>query len=194
MYKLTFEVDDNWKDLTLGESIAVNGVCLTVTEFSNTTFSADVSIPTLKDSTLGSLSINREVNLERSLKLSDRLGGHIVQGHVDGTGRVISVVKKDDNLIIKIHVEKMIHELVALKASIAVDGVSLTVQDVGIDDFKIVIIPHSCEKTILEKLRVGDAVNIEADLFAKYAKHFLKQDVSDKSDKDLKAKLSNFLY
>lgn len=191
MYKLIFDLENTWDDITLGESIAVNGVCLTVTEFSNRSFSADVSIPTLQDTTLSKLSINSIVNLERSLRLGDRFGGHIVQGHVDGVGRVVSSIKKDDNLIIKITAGRKLLDLIILKASIAIDGVSLTVQGVDLNDFTLVIIPHSAKKTTLEKLRIGSEINIEVDMFAKYSKYFLTQYNETDKDIDLRKKIDS---
>jgi riboflavin synthase len=182
MYKLTFYVDKMWKDLELGESIAVNGVCLTVTEFTSSSFTTDISLPTLRDSSMYYLNNGMEVNLERSLQLGDRLGGHIVQGHVDGVGKVISSTKKDTNLIIKIAVDYKLHKLIARKASIAVDGVSLTVQDVASDSFTIVIIPHSVKCTNLLQLKIGDKVNIEIDVLAKYVEHFLGSQKEDKPE------------
>ena len=173
MCRITFDVDGLWNDLVLGESIAVNGVCLTVADFTANSFSADISLPTMKDTTLAGYSLRRELNFERSMKLGGRLGGHIVQGHVDGVGKIISFTKRNDNLIIKISTEYKLHKLIAPKASITVDGVSLTIQDLESRCFTIVIIPHSAEHTNLHMLRVGEKVNIEIDVLAKYVKHFL---------------------
>jgi riboflavin synthase len=174
MYKLSFQIHGIWNNLVLGESIAVNGVCLTVTEITHDSFSADISLPTLRDSTMNNLNVGESLNLERSLQVGERLGGHIVQGHVDGTGKIISCTKKDDNLIIKVSVEHKLHKLIAPKASIAVNGVSLTIQDLSSNSFTIVIIPHSARNTNLQLLKGGCKVNIEIDVLAKYVHHFAK--------------------
>jgi riboflavin synthase len=172
MYRITINVDDIWNDLTLGESIAVNGVCVTVTEFTANSFSADISMITLRDTTMKDLKPGTNVNLERCIQVGERFGGHIVQGHVDGTGKIISCINRDDNLIIRISVEYKMHKLITPKASIAVDGVSLTVQDLDSNTFTIVIIPHSAKNTNLQLLKTGCKVNIEIDVLAKYVYHF----------------------
>ena len=172
MSLLTFRVNEIWNDLVLGESIAVNGVCLTVIEILSDSFSADISLPTLRDSTMKNLKVGECINLERSLQVGERLGGHIVQGHVDGIGKIISCVKKDDNIILMISVEHKLHKLIAPKASITVDGISLTVQDLSSSSFTIVIIPHSAKNTNLQLMKVGKQVNIEIDVLAKYVYHF----------------------
>ena len=189
MYEITIDIDLIWDDIVLGESIAVDGVCLTVTKFTKNSFSADISLPTLKDTTFEIMKLGNKVNLERSLKIGDRLGGHLVQGHVDGVGRVISSFIEKNNLILKISAEKRLNELICLKSSIAVNGVSLTVQEKCSDSFGLVIIPHSAKITNLPILKTGVTVNIEIDVLAKYVKNFL----NDNKDKDLKSKILNFL-
>ena len=173
--KTTIAVPDIWKDLALGESIAVNGVCLTVTGFTTDSFFADISIITLQDTTIKSLKIGANLNLERCMKVGERFGGHIVQGHVDGVGKIISTIKKGANLLIKISTEQKLQKLIANKASIAIDGVSLTVQQLGHRSFTVLIVPHSAKNTDLSSLRVGDIVNIEIDVLAKYVHHFSKK-------------------
>ncbi|MCF7790892.1 MAG: riboflavin synthase [Victivallales bacterium] len=185
MYEITFTVKQNWQDLEIGESIAVDGVCLTAKKFDADSFVADISLPTLKDTTLSKLKNGSKVNLERSLKVGGRLGGHIVQGHVDGTGRILSVRTHDNNITVKIAPNRKLLELIILKASIAVNGVSLTVQDKQADSFSVVIIPHSAENTNLPALKTGDSVNIEIDVLAKYVKHFLNSGRQENSLKSL---------
>lgn len=152
-----------------GESIAVNGVCLTVTRFDGGRFTADVSPETLNATTLGHLRRGSRVNLERALRLSDRLGGHLVTGHVDCVAR-LTALNRDGNawrLAFKLDDPGTVRLLVA-KGSVAVDGISLTVNQVDADSFSVTIIPHTFEATTLHNVQVGDAVNIETDLIGKY--------------------------
>jgi len=152
-----------------GESIAVNGVCLTVTRFGDGRFTADVSPETLGATTLGRLRQGSRVNLERALRLSDRLGGHLVTGHVDSVAR-LAELSRDSNawrLSFKLDDPATARLLVA-KGSVAVDGISLTVNQVDADIFRVAIIPHTFEATTLHICRVGDPVNIETDLIGKY--------------------------
>ena len=156
----------------VGDSIAVNGVCLTVTRINNYGFCADVMPETLKRSSLGGLSSGSKVNLERALLVTSRLDGHIVSGHIDGTG-VIDSFNKDDNAIwVKINTTPGVLRYIVNKGSVAVDGISLTVAEVDDSSFKVSIIPHSQDETTLVKRKIGDVVNIENDMVAKYIEKF----------------------
>ena len=171
--RLTIAAGKVLEDVKLGDSIAVNGVCLTVTEFSFASFVADVMPETMKRSNLGSLGPGARVNLERALRLSDRLGGHIVSGHIDGMGQIIGK-KQDDNAIwISIEAPPAILRYIIEKGSVAIDGISLTVAYVDDHSFKVSIIPHTQDETTLVGLKVGTKVNLENDLTAKYIEKFL---------------------
>lgn len=163
-------VHDN---LSLGESIAVNGVCLTVTGWDSDSFSLDVSPETLRTTTLGSLPPRTAVNLERALRLSDRLGGHLVAGHVDCVGTVRQKRKEHNAVYFEFAAPAPALRYVVAKGSVAIDGVSLTVNQVFSDRFSIMVIPHSLEQTCLKERRVGDPVNIETDLIGRYVERFV---------------------
>lgn len=171
--KLTLKASKILENIKLGDSISTNGVCLTVTSFSNNTFTVDVMPETMRKTNLGQLRQGSLVNLERALKVSDRLGGHIVSGHVDGTG-VIRDFKVEDNatwVIIETNVEVI--KYIIPKGSIAIDGTSLTVVEVVDNFFRVSIIPITKEETILLKKKVGDEVNLECDIVGKYIERFL---------------------
>ena len=151
-----------------GDSIAVNGVCLTVVEVSGGAFTADVMRETLDRSGLGKLTAGDRVNLERAAALGDRLGGHLVQGHVDGTGTVTGREPAEHGELVRISLPPELARYVVAKGSIAVDGVSLTVVDVTDTDFSVSLIPTTLELTTLGHRRPGDLVNLEVDVVAKY--------------------------
>jgi riboflavin synthase len=155
-------------DLAAGDSIAVNGVCLTALEPSTDGFAADVMPETLRRSSLGPLGAGDEVNLELPLRASDRLGGHMVQGHVDGTGTVEDVREEGFSRVVRVAASADLLRYVVEKGSIAVDGVSLTVSAVDDDAFEISLIPETLERTTLGSAAPGRAVNLEVDLLAKY--------------------------
>ena len=170
---LTIAAETVLKDVHLGDSIAVNGVCLTVTSFSKNQFTADVMHETLNRSSLGTLRPGSHVNLERAMKADGRFGGHIVSGHIDGTG-TITDIKKDDNAIwytIKTPPELM--RFIIEKGSITIDGISLTVAKVTAQDFSVSIIPHTAAQTTLSLRKVGDIVNLENDVIGKYVEKLL---------------------
>jgi riboflavin synthase len=154
------------EDIQIGDSIAVNGVCLTVTALQGSHFQALVSQAT-QQCTVG-LDTAHAVNLEKALRLSDRLGGHIVSGHVDGVGQVIRLEVLDNCWKLSVRAPHAISRYIAVKGSICVDGVSLTVNEVLQDDFSVNIIPHTLEKTTLAQLGVGSRVNLEVDMLARY--------------------------
>ena len=162
-----------FENFELGESIAVNGVCLTVVRFSEHYFECDVSSETLRRTNLGGLRNGDGVNLERALRLGDRLGGHLVSGHVDGTGKVAAVTPSGESLAIRIEAPHELMRYVVEKGSIAIDGASLTVNAVERAAFEIMLIPHS--QSVLEPdfWRVGRTVNIECDMIGKYVEKLL---------------------
>lgn len=160
-------------DLKIGDSVAVNGVCLTVTTLSSNSFTADVMSETLSRSSLGALTRNSPVNLERAMAANGRFGGHIVSGHIDGTG-TIETIKKDDNAIwYSIKASEKLMRYIVEKGSIAIDGISLTVAKVTKDSFSVSIIPHTVKATILGTKGTGDIVNLENDVVGKYIERFL---------------------
>ncbi len=162
-------------DLSMGESIAVNGVCLTVTGWDHAGFTLDVSPETLRTTTLGTLLPRTAVNLERALRLSDRLGGHLVAGHVDSIGTVRQKRKEHNAVYFEFAAPSASLRYIVAKGSVAIDGVSLTVNQVYSDRFSIMVIPHSLEQTCLKERRVGDTVNIETDLIGRYVERFVAQ-------------------
>lgn len=156
------------RKLEPGESIAVNGVCLTARRCSSQGFEADVIRETLEATTLGSLKPGSKVNLERSLRLGDSLGGHFVTGHVDEVARIIHIERAGNNRTFSIRAGKKILTLIASKGSVTVDGISLTVQKVRGSVFEVGLVPHTLKETSLGEKKSGDAVNLEADLIARY--------------------------
>ena len=161
------------EDIHLGDSIAVNGVCLTATSFSPTGFTADVMHETLNRSALAQLRPGSPVNLERAMAANGRFGGHIVAGHVDGVGTVRSVEKDDNAIWYTIAAGPEVLKYVVEKGSITIDGVSLTVARVGADRFSVSLIPHTAAVTVLGRKRPGDVVNLETDVIGKYVEKLL---------------------
>lgn len=180
-------------DVRLGDSIAVNGVCLTVTQVLSDGFRADVMAETMRRSSLGSLKVNSPVNLERAMSVNSRFGGHIVSGHIDGTGTIESVVREDNAVWFTIKPGRDILQLIVQKGSITVDGISLTVAGVGSDYFKVSIIPHTLSQTILGVKNKGDIVNLENDIVGKYIHSFLNHDKDIKNENN-DASLMDALY
>ena len=156
-----------------GDSIAVNGVCLTVIDHEGDEFTADVMAETLNRSSLGVLAVGSRVNLERPMALGERLGGHIVQGHVDGTGEIIERQPSDNWEIVKVSLPADLTRYVVEKGSITVDGISLTVVDAGPDYFSVSLIPTTLDLTTLGRKQPGDPVNLEVDVIAKYVERLL---------------------
>ena len=165
--KLTISAEKIFSDLKIGDSVAVNGVCLTASEISGNTFTADVMNETFHRSSLSELKSGSPVNLERAM------AGHIVAGHVDGTG-IITNIRKDDNAVwYTISADSSIMKYIIEKGSVAIDGISLTVAEVLKDSFSVSVIPHTAKETILSQKKLGDTVNLENDLVGKYVEKLL---------------------
>lgn len=176
-----------WGEFELGESIAVNGVCLTAVALHEDGFDTDVSVETLDVTALGALSTGSEVNLEPSVSLGERLGGHLVSGHVDCRGRVVSREADARSIRLVIEIPQEFARYVARKGSVCVDGVSLTVNEVSGNTFDLNIIPHTADVTIIGSYVPGTAVNIEVDLLARYLERLLSKDGDGISLEFLKA-------
>ena len=174
-------------DYAVGESIAVNGVCLTATALRADGFDTDVSTETLSVTSLGDLVIGSKVNLEPSLSFGDRLGGHLVSGHVDCLGRVTAVTKDARSIRLVFDIPAEFARYVAKKGSVCVDGVSLTINAVSASSFDLNIIPHTAETTTINQYSVGTAVNIEVDMLARYVERLLAKDPDGLSVETLKA-------
>ena len=161
------------EDIELGESIAVNGVCETVVKFDNTTFEVNISDETLRVSNLSDLKQGDFVNLERALKLSDRLSGHVVSGHVDLTTRFVKKEKLGEFYNMEFAVMPEFRKYIVKKGSITINGISLTIADINPESFVVAVIPHTFENTNLKELKNNDIVNIETDILAKYIENFV---------------------
>jgi riboflavin synthase len=173
---LVIEANKVLEGTRIGDSISINGVDLTVIEMSADSFSSDASLETLKRSTLGDLRVGGRVNLERALAVGERLGGHMVQGHVDGTGELLSITPEGNAYRVRFGVPAELGRYVAMKGSITVDGISLTVAGLGDDWFEVAIIPHTWRETSLSDLNSGDRVNLEVDVLAKYVERLMQHD------------------
>lgn len=172
--ELSIEASKVLEDVALGDSIAVNGVCLTVTDFSGSMFTADVMHETLDRSSLGALRPGSPVNLERAMKTDGRFGGHIVSGHIDGTGHIRNISRDDNAIWYTIDTSGDILRYIVEKGSIAIDGISLTVASVDESSFKVSIIPHTAANTILAVKKAGDVVNLENDIIGKYVEKLMR--------------------
>ncbi len=173
--RLVLEADRRLEDLRLGESIAVDGVCLTVVRHErDRRFEVDVSDESLRRSTLGTRRIGSRVNLERALRLGDRLGGHLVSGHVDGRGTLVRRERAGGSMGLRVAVASALTRAMVPKGSVAVNGVSLTVNDLDDQGFEVRVIPHTWAETNLVDLAVGDEVNVEVDMLAKMVQRQLR--------------------
>jgi riboflavin synthase len=172
-------------DLQLGESIAVNGACLTVTAWDQSSFSVDISPETMNCTTLGMLRPNQQVNLERALCLADRLGGHLVSGHIDCIATVRRRYQDQNAIRFEFAVPQEVMRYLVVKGSVAVDGISLTVNRVEHDMFSVAVVPHSVEKTTLKLCREGSQVNIETDLLGRYVERLLQGQKTPQSEGNL---------
>ncbi len=170
---LTIRAQTVLEETKIGESIAVNGICLTVTRLSSDGFSADVMHETLNRSALAQLSIGSAVNLERAMPANGRFGGHIVSGHVDGIGYIAQIRRDDTAIWYTIHADPTLLRYVVKKGSITIDGISLTVAALDSKGFSVSTIPHTVSQTNLQQRREGDAVNLETDIIGKYIERLL---------------------
>jgi riboflavin synthase len=173
--RLTLSTRLDLASLKIGDSISVDGVCLTVVRMSGTAFTAEVSPETLRKSTLSAARQGRPVNLETALKMSDPLGGHLVSGHVDGTGEILEVIPEGNSWRYRFGTSREISRYLVEKGSVAVDGISLTVAECGDNEFTVSVIPHTAQSTTLGNKKAGDRVNLENDIIAKYVEKFLRQ-------------------
>ena len=171
--RLTIGAETVLEGTKIGDSIATNGVCLTVTGMTADSFAADVMAETLRRSGLGALQSGSPVNLERAMPADGRFGGHIVSGHIDGTGTVAALRREDNAVWVTVHAAPALLRYIVEKGSIAIDGVSLTVAAVDTDGFSVSIIPHTGAQTILLGKRLGDTVNLECDVIGKYVEKLL---------------------
>ncbi|PGL71802.1 riboflavin synthase [Bacillus sp. AFS055030] len=178
---LTIGASTILEDVHLGDSISVNGVCLTVTDFTKNEFSVDVMPETFQASNLSSLGSSQKVNLERAMAANGRFGGHIVSGHIDGTGKIVSVKAMENAVIYKISIPSQFAKYCLQKGSITIDGTSLTIFEVETDIVTISLIPHTRSHTILGSKKVGDIVNLEFDLLGKYVEKMLGMSETKKS-------------
>jgi len=171
---LSIEASPAFSDVAMGESIAVNGVCLTVVDHSRSTFALDVSPETLRATNLGELRPGDGVNLERSLCLNDRIGGHLVSGHVDGVGMIVDKRPEANALHVDVQAPKHLMRYIVSKGSIALDGISLTVVACHTNGFQVTIIPHTAAVTTIGRKALGATVNLECDMIGKYVEHALQ--------------------
>jgi riboflavin synthase len=179
---LVISADIIFDDLKIGDSVCVNGVCLTATKINSKTFTADVMNETFSRSSLGGLTANSIVNLERAMPANGRFGGHIVSGHIDGMGSIVKISEDDNAVWFTIKCSREIMSYIIEKGSIAIDGISLTVAKVTWDSFSVSVIPHTLKNTALLTKGVGSVVNLENDMVGKYIENFLKaQGPSEKS-------------
>ena len=160
----------------VGDSVNINGACLTAVEIANNRFTVDVTPETLRRTNLGLLKPGDAVDLERALSVTDRIGGHIVQGHVEATGKVISVEPDGDSLVMQFQAPPQVMRYVVSKGFIAVDGISLTVVDRDSSSFSVSVIPYTRDHTVLGSRQAGDQVNLETDIVARYVEQFVKPD------------------
>lgn len=181
--RLTLELPPHLTEVQLGDSINLNGVCLTVVQKQGKTIKLDLSQETLQKTSLGELKEGNQVNLERALRLTDRLGGHIVTGHIDGIGVIVDKTRERDFLQLKIKIPESVSRYVVQKGSIAIDGVSLTVNEYLGGEIRITLIPYTIEKTTLLNKNAGDRVNVEADILGKYVEKLLTRE--DKNPKKM---------
>lgn len=181
--RLTIAADKVLNDTVIGDSIAVNGTCLTVTKRTDKDFTADVTPESVRKTALDELHIGSPVNLERALQLSSRLGGHIVSGHIDGTGTLLSKKPEGNSTIVTIKADKDVLHYIVKKGSVTIDGISLTVVDANEAKFSISLIPHTTMVTTIDKKSAGALVNIETDILGKYVEKMLFTHKNDKSDK-----------
>jgi riboflavin synthase len=183
--RLTIELPTHLTEVQLGDSININGVCLTIVQKQRKSIELDLSQETLQKTLLGELKEGSQVNLERALKLTDRLGGHIVTGHIDGIGVIVGKRKEKDFLQLEIRIPESVSRYVVQKGSIAIDGISLTVNEFLGGEIRITLIPYTIEKTTLLYKNEGDRVNIEADILGKYVEKLLDRENKKPGEVDI---------
>lgn len=171
---LTIQAQHVLEDVHIGDSIAINGVCLTVTSFTKNSFTVDMMPESVVMTTLASALVGMPVNLERAMAANGRFGGHMVAGHVDGTGRITNIINNDNSVIFTITTSPDVLAYVIYKGSIAIDGTSLTVSKVTKNAFEVSIIPHTIAHTLLGQAKVGTLVNLETDMIGRYVRHFVQ--------------------
>ena len=171
--KIKINCEKILEDIKIGDSISTNGICLTVTSFDSKSFSADVMPETIRRTSLENLKSGDTVNLERALKLNDRLGGHIVSGHIDGVGTIKSMKSEGNAIIVTVKADRNLLRYIADKGSVALDGMSLTVVKAGDNDFSVSLIPHTRDVTNFKYKKTGSLVNIETDILAKYLERLI---------------------
>jgi riboflavin synthase len=174
--RLTIGLPPYLTEVQVGDSINVNGGCLTVVQYKEQKIDLDLSQETLQKTVLGELKEGDQVNLERALKLTGRLGGHIVTGHIDGTGEIVEKWSEKDFLQLRIRIPESISRYVVQKGSIAIDGISLTVNEYQGDEIQMTLIPYTIHQTTLVDKKVGDRVNVEADILGKYVEKLLNRE------------------
>ena len=180
---ITIKAKKVLEDTQLGDSIAVNGTCLTVTSINSDGFSADVMAETVKRTSLSQVGKGDLVNLERAMILNGRFGGHIVSGHIDGTGTITKYTKEENAIWVTIKAPDEILDLIVEKGSICIDGISLTVATVSDQDFQVSIIPHTAKETTLIHKKVGSLVNLENDIVGKYIKKLMENNQEEQAKK-----------
>lgn len=180
----TIEAKNSSMHLALGDSVSVNGTCLTVIDFSKDQFRAQAVWVTLQKTNLGKLMLGSHVNLELALRASDRLGGHLIQGHVNGIAQICKITSIGNNFLIKVQVPTDLQKYMVAEGSVALDGISLTIAEVDFDCIIVSIIPHTWHHTILCYKKVGDMMNIEVDIIAKYVEKFTRQSNEKRSGID----------
>jgi riboflavin synthase len=168
------------EDLKLGDSISIDGVCLTITQLQNQSFSVEASAETVRKTTLGSKKPHQKVNLERALRLNDRLGGHLVTGHIDEVAKIDAITPEGSSQKISFHVSRKSAHYLVEKGSVAIDGISLTVNVVRGNRFSVNVIPYTASHTTLVSKKIGDAVNIEIDILGKYVEKFIAMEPDKK--------------
>ena len=191
---LHIDCDLDLSDSKVGDSIAVNGACLTAVSIDSHSFKVDMAPETVERTTFKFLTKGSRVNIERALKLSDRIDGHMVSGHIDGTGIISSIIKKSNAVIIKIDVSSKLGSDLIEKGSIAIEGISLTVNKCSDKNFEVSIIPHTADITTIGLKQVGDKVNLETDMIGKYVKKMLgtsssRNDAMPQGQKDISMEL-----
>lgn len=170
---MTAIIEGDCQNLTLGESIAIDGVCLTVAQFKGTSFAVDASAETLSFTQLGTWASGRNVHLERALRLQDRLGGHLVTGHVDGLGKILAREPVGESHLLRVEAPLSLRRFLAPKGSIAMQGVSLTINQALDTWFEVMLVPHTRKFTLFDHVAMGDTMHLEADILAKYVTRFL---------------------